>query len=137
MMAQDVSFNEIEKRIKEFHFPDADVVVGIATGGTVPAALVAFQLGLPFHLIRINYRAPDNQPQHPDPVLYTDLPNIRDTDKILLVDDVSVSGKTFDFAKSLFTGYKIITFALKGNAEQVLMPELSTCVNWPWSLTKR
>jgi hypoxanthine phosphoribosyltransferase len=52
--------------------------------------------------------------------------------RILLVDDVSVSGQTLALARSLLKGYEVITFTLKGKADFVLFPEITACVNWPW-----
>jgi hypoxanthine phosphoribosyltransferase len=58
-----------------------------------------------------------------------------DDAKVLLVDDVSVTGKTLDFAKQLLHLNDIKTFVLKGkNADIVLFPEIKECVNWPWNM---
>ena len=50
------------------------MVVGIASGGTVPASLLAHQLRKPLALVTINFRAPDNTPQRPAPELLSELP---------------------------------------------------------------
>jgi hypoxanthine phosphoribosyltransferase len=54
--------------------------------------------------------------------------------RVLLVDEVSVTGKTMEFAKTFLTEHEVITFALKGKADYVLFPEIASCVNWPWKL---
>src|SRR5690606_287032 len=45
-------FDEIAARLRVLELPDVDVVYGVATGGIVPASLVAYQLGKPLELIR-------------------------------------------------------------------------------------
>jgi uncharacterized protein len=127
-----LAFETISSALKQINLPPVDCVVGIAEGGIVPASLVAHQLGLPMHLLRINYRAPDNSPQHSAPTLLADIPPLPVGARILLVDDVSVSGQTLELARSLLKGHQVITFTLKGKADFVLFPEIGACVNWPW-----
>lgn len=118
--------------------PDVDLVVGIATGGVVPATLVAYELGLPLAIIEINYRDEDNTPQRPAPELLGAGQIPPDTQTILLVDDVSVSGQTLDYAKSLLPGRQITTFVMKGrpgSADFILFDDVPECVFWPWKLS--
>jgi adenine/guanine phosphoribosyltransferase-like PRPP-binding protein len=125
-------FETISRALKQTNLPLVDYVVGIADGGIVPASLLAHQLGLPMYLLRINYRAPDNSPRHSAPTLLADAPTLSAHTRILLVDDVSVSGQTLALARDLLKGHEVITFTLKGKADFVLFPEITTCVNWPW-----
>ena len=125
---------EIADRIRKTQFPAVDLVVGIASGGTVPASLVAFHLGKPLEVIEINYRDEDNNPRYDVPKLLTDFAQPGAGTHILLVDDVSVSGKTLEMAKKLLDGCKVTTFVLKGEAEISAFPEITTCVNWPWRI---
>ena len=127
-----LDFETISKALKRIQLPSVDFVVGIAEGGTIPAALLAHQLELPLRLLRINYRAPDNSPQRPAPALLVDVPLLPDGASILLVDDVSVSGQTLALARGLLAQHEVVTFTLKGRADIVLFPEIATCVNWPW-----
>jgi uncharacterized protein len=120
--------------LKAFPFPEVDHVVGIATGGIVPASLIAHQINRPMSLIEINYRARDNSPRYPGPVLLSWQPLPVGGQRVLLVDEVSVTGKTMGFAKTFLTEHEVITFALKGKADYVLFPEIASCVNWPWKL---
>jgi uncharacterized protein len=129
---RDLSFNEISKRINELTLTNFDLVVGIANGGTVPASLIAYKLGVDLRMIKINYRDNNNKPIHNDPVILFQ-ENIIDK-KVLLVDDVSVSGKTLEAAMKILQGNSITTLTLKGKADYVLFPEISECVNWPWKL---
>jgi uncharacterized protein len=129
-----LDFADISKALWQIPLPNVDCVVGIASGGIVPASLLAHQLRLPLYLLTINYRAPDNTPQRLVPELLQPVPRLPDNARILLVDDVSVSGKTLQLAKELLPGYQIVTFALKGNADIVVFPEISECVAWPWKV---
>lgn len=129
-----LDFETISHAIKCLNLPPVDCVVGIAEGGTVPAVLLAHQLERPLRLLRINYRALDNSPQRPAPMLMVDIPPLPDEARILLVDDVSVSGQTLALARRLLGEYEVITLTLKGQADIVLFPEIAACVNWPWKV---
>jgi len=129
-----LDFTSISSALKAFPFPEVDHVVGIATGGIVPASLIAHQINRPLSLIEINYRARDNSPRYPRPVLLSWQPLPVGGQHVLLVDEVSVTGKTMEFAKTFLTEHEVITFALKGKADYVLFPEIASCVNWPWKL---
>lgn len=129
-----LDFETISKALWQLSLPSVDCVVGIASGGIVPASLLAHQLRLPLYLLRINFRAPDNSPQRPNPELLQELPSIPQGVRILLVDDVSVSGKTLDLAKNLFSGHQITTLTLKGRADIVVFPQITECVDWPWKV---
>jgi hypoxanthine phosphoribosyltransferase len=127
-----LEFKTISQALRSFEFPDVEVIIGIATGGIVPASLIAHQLSCPLGLLRINYRAQDNSVARPTPELLGD-PNLPSISKrILLVDDVSVTGTTLSFALGLLEDHKVMTFVLKGNADYVLFPKISQCVDWPW-----
>jgi hypoxanthine phosphoribosyltransferase len=127
-----LSLNEIENRLSTFSFPDIDLVVGIASGGVYPADMIAAILKKPLSVIEIKFRSKANIPLHETPRLVKMDDISPGISRILLVDDVCVSGKTIDLAKRLLSDYKIITFVLKGKADLVLFPEISTCVSWPW-----
>ncbi len=126
-----LELSDIKARLKALTLPEVDAIVGIATGGSYPATLLAYETGLPLHMIRINYRAPDNRPQRPEPALLEgsmdDLPK-----RLLLVDDVSVSGQTLDLGKSLLKDHEIVTLVLKGKADIALF-DIPSCVHWPWN----
>lgn len=131
-MKIDLSFQAISQAIQRLELPDFDLVVGVGRGGVVPASLLAYKLDANLTVIDINYRDDDNQPRHDAPVLLRP-PAIPDGVRtVLLVDDVSVTGKTLETAKHLFDGYAVTTLVLKGRADFVLFPNISSCVNWPW-----
>jgi len=135
-MADKVSldFLTISQVLKSFPLPEVDHVIGIATGGIVPASLIAHHIGRPLSLMHINFRAPDNTPRHAEPVLVSWQPLGTSGQRVLLVDEVSVSGKTMDFARSFLGDHHVYTFVLKGKADYVLFPGIDACVNWPWKV---
>ncbi len=130
----ELDFLMIANRIDQIQLPAVDHVVGIATGGIVPASLLAYRLRCSMSLIRINYRAADNSPQRPAPQVLEPFVLPAGVKRILLVDDVSVSEQTLDTAKEVLKGYDVTTFVLKGNADLVVFPEIGECVTWPWKL---
>lgn len=129
-----LEFDEIARRLKATTLPVVDVVYAIATGGIVPAALVAYELGVPLKRLDINYRASDNSPQRPAPKLLASPELPPEGTRVLLVDDVAVTGQTLNLARSLLVGCQVTTLALKGGAaDLVLFPEVAACVAWPWN----
>ncbi|WP_209330444.1 phosphoribosyltransferase [Lunatimonas salinarum] len=129
-----VDLSTISAAIRSYPFPKADLILGIARGGTFPAILIAHELGLPFRSIQVNYRNERNQPQREAPEFLSSLqlPPLSSHATILLVDDVSVTGKTLDKVRQALPDYHVITLVLKGKADHVLLPHLNTCVTWPW-----
>jgi len=127
-----LSFKEISERLKQIDLPKIDLVIGIGSGGVPPATFVAFYLNAELEVMTLNYRDENNNPRYDEPkVLYQPLWNLEGK-RILLVDDVSVSGKTMDAALGLLKGYNVKTLAMKGKADFVLFPEIKDCVKWPW-----
>jgi hypoxanthine phosphoribosyltransferase len=129
----ELTFKDISKRLKDVNLPQFDMVIGIAEGGSVPASLTAYKLGCDLKIVHINYRDENNNPARPEPVLMSknDLSEIKGS--ILLVDDVSISGKTIESAKKLLRGCEVKTMVMRGKADYVLFPEIESCVKWPWS----
>ena len=127
-----LSFKEISERLKQIDLPKIDLVIGIGSGGVAPATFVAFYLNAELEVMTLNYRDENNNPRYDEPkVLYQPLLNLEGK-RILLVDDVSVSGKTMNAALQLLKGYNVKTLAMKGKADFVLFPEIKDCVKWPW-----
>ena len=127
-----LDFVEIAQRIDAFSFSDVDHVVGIASGGTTVASLVAYKLKKPLSILAINYRNEHNRPRFDKPQMLSQFETKLSDERVLLVDDVSVSGQTLSLAKQSLGGNTISTFVLKGIADFVLFPELEACVQWPW-----
>jgi len=130
-----LSFTSISERIRQQQLPEVELVIGIGNGGIVPASLLAFMLNKELRIIVLNYRDENNTPRYEDP-LVINLPEGLNLNgkKVLLVDDVSVTGKTLGRAKELLVGAEVTTLTMKGKADVVLFPEIRDCVRWPWKV---
>ncbi len=129
-----LDFAAIIKKINAFSFPKVDLVVGLETGGVIPAALVGYRIGKPVVFMSINYRDRENRPQHKKPVLLKPFRVTPGLKRVLIVDDVAVTGQTLELAKAKFRSCRVSTFVLKGKADHVLFPSIKECVRWPWKL---
>ncbi len=132
-----LSMDDIMGRLQSFSFPEVDLVVGITSGATFPAKKIADLLNLPVRYIQINFRLPDNTPKYENPQLIKMDAIPSHHTRLLLVDDVSVSGKTLKFAVENLQNFTVYTFVLKGKADYVLFPEINTCVDWPWKTERK
>ena len=125
---------DIVDRLARWRFPEGlDGVVGIAAGGVVPAALVAQRLGLDLKIVALNYRDEANRPRQAEPRLLAPVPDLGGWRRVLLVDDVYVSGKTWHAARALLpAGAEVRPFVLKGRTDFALIRDIEGCVRWPW-----
>ena len=127
-----LSFKQISERLKELVLPEIDLVIGIGSGGVPPATFVAFHLNAELQVMTLNYRDEQNVPRYESPKVLNKPHWNLEGKRILLVDDVSVSGKTMNAALEQLDGYNVKTLAMKGKADFVLFPEIKDCVKWPW-----
>jgi xanthine phosphoribosyltransferase len=129
------SWDEIKKKIEELDFSNNNfnLIVAIANGGIIPAAILQQKLGIPMALLKINYRDSKQKPVFEKPLLL-ELPNFEIKDKnILLVEDRVKTGVTLNFAKQLLTEAKTVnTFCVNGLADYSLYNE--PCFLFPWIL---
>ena len=132
-----LAFSDITARLARWEFPAGiEGVVGIASGGVVPAALVAQRLGLELKIIALNYRDDANAPRFPEPRLLSAVPDLGGWRRVLLVDDVYVSGKSWQAARALLPAtIEVLPFVLKGKREFALIRDLDGCVAWPWKVS--
>jgi hypoxanthine phosphoribosyltransferase len=128
------TINEILNKIKTFEFhEDIDTIVAIARGGIFPAALLQQKLLIDMEIIWLNFRNENQQPQHDEPVLLKPISFHYIDKKILLVDDRSRTGKTFEKSRALLKGARFIkTFVVNGKADYPLFDE--DCFTFPWKL---
>jgi carbohydrate kinase (thermoresistant glucokinase family) len=133
----DLDFGRIVERVRTADLPpreEVDAVVAIARGGTVPGALIAYRLERPLRLMRVSFRDDANRPSRDEPQAVGELPDVRGQ-RIVLVDDVTVSGATLRRAAALLDAARTTTVAFKGApdaADVVLFPDVPRCVRWPW-----
>lgn len=133
-----LAFTDIVARLAAWKFPTAiDGVVGIASGGVVPAALVAQRLGLELKVIALNYRDEANEPRFPEPKLLSVVPDLGAWRRVLLIDDVYVSGKSWHAARAVLPAtVEVLPFVLKGKVDFALIRDLDGCVQWPWKVPR-
>ncbi len=129
-----LAFSAIAARLARWEFPAGiDGVVGIASGGVVPAALVAQRLGVDLKVIALNYRDEANEPRFAAPRLLSGVPELGAWRRVLLVDDVYVSGKSWHAARALLpAAVEVLPFVLKGRVDFSLIRDVEGCVAWPW-----
>ncbi len=127
-----LSFKQISERLKQIDLPEVDIVIGIGSGGVPPATFVAFYLEAELQVMTLNYRDENNNPLYEAPKVLQKPEWNLEGKRILLVDDVSVSGKTMNVALEQLKGHNVKTLAMKGKADFVLFPEIKDCVKWPW-----
>lgn len=131
-----LAFEEIAARLAAWTFPAGiDGVVGIASGGVVPAALVAQRLGVGLKVIALNYRDEANVPRFEAPKLLSSVPELGTWRRVLLVDDVYVSGQSWHAARAwLPAAVEVVPFVLKGKTDFALIRDVEGCVQWPWKV---
>lgn len=129
------TFEEILQRIATLSIHEEfDMIVAIANGGIIPAAILNQRLQIEMQLLKINLRDPQQRPKYDAPRLLTPIDfNYRDRN-ILLIEDRVKTGASLQFAKSLLEkeARKVKTFAVNGPADYSLYDE--ACFKFPWLL---
>ena len=110
------------------------MVVAIANGGIIPAAMINQRLEAEFNMIKINLRDSDQTPRYDSPRLMEELSFDPAGKCILLVEDRVKSGATLNMAKKLLEekGARVRTFAVNGKADYSLLDV--QCFKFPWLL---
>lgn len=128
------SFEEVVDQIKKIEFSESfDLIVAIANGGIIPAALLNQRLKIDLQLLKINLRDEKQQALYPEPRLMEHINFEYKNKRILLVEDRVKTGASLKLAIKLLEGAETIkTFAVNGNADYSLYNE--TCFKFPWIL---
>lgn len=131
-MSNNKTFEEVLQKFREIEFRETfDVIVAIANGGIVPAAIINQKLDLEIKLLKINLRDPLQKPKYDSPKLVSPIDFDFKDKTILLVEDRIKTGATVKFALELLNGAKQIkTFAVNGTADYSLYNE--DCFRFPW-----
>lgn len=112
-----------------------DLIVAVANGGIIPAALLNQRLHLEIQLLKIAFRGADHMPLYDIPRL-TEEVRFRVKDRsVLLVEDRVRTGATLRLAYKLLSeagARKVRTFAVNGKADYALFDE--ECFRMPWVL---
>lgn len=128
------SFEAVAGRILEIEFQEKfDMIVAIANGGIIPAALLNQRLNVEIQLLKLSLRDADQKPLYDSPRLLEEIKFEVAGKNILLVEDRVKTGKTLNYAKQLLAGAKSVkTFAVNGKADYCLYDE--PCFRFPWIL---
>lgn len=131
-MSNNKSFDEVLQRFRDIEFQETfDLIVAIANGGVIPAAIINQRLDLDIELLKINLRDPYQVPRFDSPKLVSPIDFEFKNKTILLVEDRIKTGATVNFAIKLLEGAKQIkTFAVNGDADYSLYNE--QCFKFPW-----
>lgn len=131
-MSNNKTFEEVLQKFREIEFRETfDVIVAIANGGIVPAAIINQKLDVEIKLLKINLRDPLQKPKYDSPKLVSPIDFDFKDKTILLVEDRIKTGATVKFALELLNGAKQIkTFAVNGTADYSLYNE--DCFRFPW-----
>jgi len=126
------SFEEVAERFRQISFNEQfDMVVAIANGGIIPAAILNQRLGLEIQLLKLSLRDATQTPMYDQPQLVEPIDFDFKDKKILLVEDRVKTGSTLNYAKTLLEGAALVkTFAVNGKADYCLYDE--TCFKFPW-----
>lgn len=126
------SFEEMMERFRTITFwEDFDLIVAIANGGIIPAAILNQKLELEIYLLKINLRDANQNPKYTSPILLAPIDFDYKGKRILLVEDRVKTGSSLNFAKALLKDAALIkTFAVNGNADYALYNE--SCFRFPW-----
>ena len=126
------SFDDVLQRFREIEFKeDFDMVVAIANGGIIPAAIINQRLNVELNLLKINLRDPNQKPKFDSPQLIEPINFDFKNKTILLVEDRVKTGATVKLALTLLQDATVVkTFAVNGDADYSLYNE--SCFRFPW-----
>ncbi|MDD4458841.1 MAG: phosphoribosyltransferase, partial [Proteiniphilum sp.] len=94
-MSEMKSFDDVMQRFREVTFHEKfDLIVAIANGGIIPAAILNQRLNLRVELLRINLRDPSQKPRFERPQLVSPIDFDIKGKTILLVEDRIKTGAT-------------------------------------------
>jgi len=128
------SFEEVIERIHQIEINESfDMIVAIANGGIIPAALLCQRLNLEINLLKLSLRDKYQQPMFDQPQLLEPIHFDFEGKRILLVEDRIKTGATINYARKLLSKAAVVkTFAVNGNADYCLYNE--SCFKFPWIL---
>jgi len=126
------SWEEIVSKIKNLQLKeDFDLIVSIGRGGIIPGLLLAKEKNLEFGVLWLKFRDEDNETLFEEPK-FVKKTNFKSKNKnILLVDNVSRTGKTVKKAKEILEDSNLVkTLVVNGKGDYSLYEE--DCFEFPW-----
>ncbi len=124
-------YAELDRVLAEMQGERFEAIVAIAQGGILPAALLQQEWGIPMGVVHINYRDHENKPRFADARLLDEGPPPFPGRKVLLVDDVSRTGRTLARARAVPGRSTVKTFLVNGDADFRLY-QTEECLRMPW-----
>jgi len=128
-------FEEVLNRFGSIEFSETfDLIVAVANGGIIPAALLNQKLNLDIQLLKLNLRDSNQNKLYDKPKLLEEISFDVKGKRVLLVEDRVKTGTTLGFAKDLLKGKgakEVRTFAVNGKADYCLYDE--PCFFLPWN----
>ncbi len=128
----DKTFEEVLERFRTIPlYEEFDMIVAIANGGVIPAAILNQRLNIEIQLLKINLRDANQKPKYDSPRLVSPIDFDYQNKRILLVEDRVKTGASLTYASSLLEGAQFVkTFAVNGKADYSLYDE--SCFKFPW-----
>lgn len=128
------NFEEVKGRFEEMTFEEHfDLIVAVANGGIIPAAILNQRLDLDIQLLKLHLRDASQRQLYDKPKLLEEIHFDVKGKTILLVEDRVKTGTTLQYARRLLidAGAAMVkTFAVNGNADYCLYNE--SCFRFPW-----
>lgn len=128
------TFEEVRSGFETIQFVEKfDLIVAVANGGIIPAAMLNQRLNLEIQLLKLHLRDASQKQLYDKPQLLEDIRFEVKGKTILLVEDRVKTGNTLNFAKQLLldAGAKTVrTFAVNGKADYCIYDEM--CFMFPW-----
>jgi len=128
------SFEEVRNGFETIQFEETfDLIVAVANGGIIPAAMLNQKLNLDIQLLKLHLRDASQKQLFDKPQLLEEIRFEVRGKTILLVEDRVKTGNTLNFAKQLLldAGAKSVrTFAVNGKADYCIYDEM--CFMFPW-----
>lgn len=128
------SYDEVIARFDDVEFREEfDMIVAIANGGIIPAAIINQKLNLDMQLLKLSLRDATQKQMYDSPKLLEPIRFEVKGKRILLVEDRIKTGLTVNYARQLLRDMgaaDVKTFAVNGNADYFLYNEI--CFRFPW-----
>lgn len=129
-------FEEVRQRFETFIFPETfDLIVAIANGGIIPAAMLNQKLDIEIQLLKLHLRDASQKQIYETPRLIENMRFEPAGRAILLVEDRVKTGTTLNYARRILEeagASRVKTFAVNGKADYCLYDE--DCFRFPWRI---